>query len=209
MRPLALWLTMNLPWRRKLPTGEALVEEAERRGVSLHETWKGGAEGKTIVDEAELQRRVLAARSARQSMIVNLAQTIGIVAALGLSVWNLQVERAEKSGELMLTFNTVLYSGGSERIARTLDENGNLDKANVEDAQLEDFLDKYELLDLLYKYHLINKDMAYNAFEYELETGLGDPKVRLYLLKSRSESTDLHWRTRIGAVVRDRHEGIR
>jgi hypothetical protein len=52
---------MNLPWRRKLPTGEALVDEARRLGVSEQEIWKGGAEGHTTLDESELQRRVLAA----------------------------------------------------------------------------------------------------------------------------------------------------
>jgi hypothetical protein len=185
-------MTLKRLWRRKLPTGEALVEEARRRGISEYETWKGGAEGKTTLDEPELQRRVLAARADRRSMILNFCQTLGIIAALVFSLWSLHIARVQKSAELMLAFDDKLSSGGSARVAEALDRNRNLDKTEVTDDELEDFLDKYELLGVAYQYHLIDKGMTYDAFEYELEKALGDRKVRHFLLESRSEGPDIY-----------------
>ena len=60
-------VAMNLSWKRKLPTGDALEEEAARLGVSLQEIYKGGAQGRTILNEPELQRRILAAWADRRN----------------------------------------------------------------------------------------------------------------------------------------------
>jgi hypothetical protein len=68
----------------KLPTGDALEEEAVRRGVSLHGTWTGGAQVQTTLDEAELQSRVLAARIERRGARLNIIQTVGIIGTLVL-----------------------------------------------------------------------------------------------------------------------------
>lgn len=77
---------MNLPWRRKLPTGDAPEEEAVRLGVSLHETWVGGAQGRTTINESELQSRVLSARAERRSALLNIVQTVGILGGLALTL---------------------------------------------------------------------------------------------------------------------------
>jgi hypothetical protein len=185
-------LALKRLWIRKLPGGEALVEEARRLGVSEYETWKGGGEGKTILDEPELQRRVLAARADRRSKILNFVQTLGIIVAILFPLWHLHIERVQKSAELMLAFDQKLSSGGSGRVAKALDRDGNLDKANVGDDDLEDFLDKYELLGVAYRYHLIDKGMVYDAFEYDLEKALGDRKVRRFLLESQSGGPDIY-----------------
>jgi hypothetical protein len=70
----------------------ALEEEAVRLGVSLHGTWASGAQGRTTVDEPELQSRVIAARAEHRGAILNIVQTIGIVGSLALTLilaaWN-------------------------------------------------------------------------------------------------------------------------
>jgi hypothetical protein len=91
---------MNPFWRRKLPTGERLDSEALRLGVSSQDIWRTGAPVRTIMDEAELQRRVLAARADRRGRILNIVQTVGIIGALLVSTWSLHVQSVQKSGQL-------------------------------------------------------------------------------------------------------------
>jgi hypothetical protein len=125
-------------------------------------------------------------------MILSLAQTLGIIGALAFSIWNLHVQSVQKSAELMMAFDDKLSSGGSALVVKALDKNGNLDEANVGDDELEDFLDKYETLAAAYRHGLLNKDMAYDAFSYDLETALSDPKVIHFLSDSRSEEGDFY-----------------
>lgn len=192
---------MNLPWRRKqLPTGDALESEAARLGVSLHEIYKGGAQGHTLLDEPELQRRVLAAWSEQRNAVLSFVQTIGIIftllLTLGLALWIGHRESKRESADLMLRFDELLNSGGSGRLIKALNLNGNLDHVGfggeaLDDA-IDDLLSNYELLDAAYRNNLIDKDIAYDAFSYDLERALRDPKVRQYLSDSMGEERDVY-----------------
>jgi hypothetical protein len=196
--PIKQWLAtgMSFVWKRKLPAGEPLKKEAERLGVSLAGSHKyiDPITKRNIVslDDAELQERVLAARTDRRSAALNLVQTVAIVCTLIFYVYSLHVQSNEKSAEFMLAFDQRLNSGGSALVVKALDRNGNLDKANVGDDELEDFLDKYELLDAAYRHDIIRRDMAYDAFSYDLETALRDPKVRRFISESRGEEADFY-----------------
>lgn len=187
------WL---MPWRRPLPTGEKLEKEAARLGVTLHETLKDGAQGHTILDEPELQRRVLAVRSARQSTILNFAQTVSIVGTLIFYIWYLHVTAVQKSGELMLQFDQRLNSGGSKHVTEALDEDGSLAKIDLSgralDDAIDDFLSNYELLAAAYRHDLIDKDMAEDAFSYDLGEALNDSKVRQFIAESKAQESDLY-----------------
>jgi hypothetical protein len=191
---------MKLLWRRKLPTGDDLEAEASRLGVSLHEIYKGGADGQTILDEPELQRRVLAARAERRSAILSFAQTVGIIGTLvltlSLAIWNRHQQSRQESGDFMLRFDQLLSSGGSGVVTRALYMDGDLDhiplSGDALDDALEDFLDKYDLLAAAYRNSLIDKDMAEDAFSYDLEKALSDSKVRLFLQKSMAEEADFY-----------------
>jgi len=192
---------MNLPWRRRpLPTGEALESEAARLGVSLHEIYKGGAQGHTILDEPELQRRVLAAWGERRSAVLSFVQTAGIIftllLTLGFALWNAHRESERESADLMLKFNELLNSGGSGRIIKALDLDGNLDHlafgGEALDDAIDDLLSNYELLDAAHRNKLIDNDMAYDAFSYDLEKALRDPKVRQYLSDSMGKESDVY-----------------
>ena len=162
---------MNLPWRRKqLPTGDALESEAARLGVSPHEIYKGGAQGHTILDEPELQR------SEQRSAVLSFVQTVGIIftllLTLGLALWIGHRESKRESADLMLRFDELLNSGGSGRVIKALNLNGNLDHVGfggeaLDDA-IDDLLSDYELLDAAYRDNLIDKDIAYDAFSYDL-----------------------------------------
>jgi hypothetical protein len=87
-------IARNLPWNRKdLPTGEALYKEAERVGVSL-------SRGASLLSESELQSRLLAARNDRRNAILNWAQTLALIGALGVSVLvSLDNRRAQESNK--------------------------------------------------------------------------------------------------------------
>ena len=117
---------MNLPWRRKpLPTGEALVDEARRLGVSLE-----GLGFADLLNEPEIQSRVLAARNEHRSAVLSVAQTSGIIftllLTLGLALWNGHRESKRESGDMLLKFNELLNSDGSRLIQTALTMDGNL-----------------------------------------------------------------------------------
>ena len=175
-----------------LPSGTALLDEARRYGLSAADTMKAGPEGQTVLDEPELQRRVLTARTDWRSEMLSVFQTLGIIGAMAVSMWGLHIQSVQKSAELMLSFNDRLYSNGSALVMKALDKEGNLNSASIGDDEVEDFLDKYELLASAYRYRLINRDMAYWAFSYDLETALKDPKVRSFLVQARTGGTNFY-----------------
>jgi len=175
-----------------LPSGTALLDEARRYGLSEADISKAGPGGEAVLDEPKLQRRVLAARADWRSEIVSVFQTLGIIGAMAVSMWGLHIQSVQKSAELMLSFNDRLYSNGSALVMKALDRDGNLNSASIGDEEVEDFLDKYELLASAYRYRLINRDMAYGAFSYDLETALKDPKVRRFLAQARTGGTNFY-----------------
>ncbi len=181
---------MDLAWRRKLPTGKALMEEAFRLGVISE------PDRDIPLNDRDLQARVLAARAERRSAVLSFAQTVGIIGTLALTltlaIWNRHEQSNQESAALMLKFSEGLNSGKGALVVKALDTYGNLDKVTVSDEALEDFLDEYELLAVAYRYHLINNDMAYDAFSYDLEKALADAKVRQFLLASRREEGDIY-----------------
>jgi hypothetical protein len=83
---------MDLPWKRKLPTGETLYREAERLGFQFDKTDK--------IRDADLQQRVLVAWAERRNAIVNYTQTLAIVGTLldHLGRRDFHPTRTEESG---------------------------------------------------------------------------------------------------------------
>jgi hypothetical protein len=187
---------MRFPWNRPLPLGEELESEARRLGVSLEEAWTGGKEGRTKLAEAELQLRVLAARSERRNAVLNGTQTVGIIITIVLTfVLTLASQHRESvktSADLMLKFDERLSHQGAGRVALALDMDGNLDKRpDITDQDIDEFLGTYELLAAAYRNHLIDDDMAYDAFSYDLEKALQDKKIRAFIEASRAEQPDV------------------
>ncbi len=124
---------------------------------------------------------------------LSLIQSIGIICAIAISVYTVRVESRRESADLMLKFDDRLNSGKSALVVNALELNGNLNRAkNVDDEALDEFLGNYELLDTAYRNGLIDNDMAYDAFSYDLEKALQDAKVKAFLLASRSEEGDIY-----------------
>lgn len=124
--------------------------------------------------------------------ILNLVQTFGIIVALSVSAWGVHVQEVAKSAELTLSLTKDLSSGQSGVILMALEMRGNLDKTNVSDEAIDEFLDNYELVDMAYHHHLINWDMADDAFSYDLGKALNDAKIRRFLSESRGEEADVY-----------------
>jgi hypothetical protein len=165
-------------------------------GVSLHEIYKGGAQGQTILDEPELQSRLLAARSDRRNAILNWAQTLTLIGALAATVLfsfnNRRAQENQTSADFMLRFNDEIYKDGSQHVAMAVDRGTPLTgDRDVSDDDINDFLSKYELLAAVYDLKLINREMANDAFSYELEKALKDERVIKYLQDSRREESDI------------------
>lgn len=182
---------MELPWKRKLPTGETLYREAERLGLHF--------DAKDKTRDADLQQRVLVAWAERRNAIVNYTQTIAIVGTLlitlGVAIHTQREQRDQESADLMLKFDQRLNSGRSAPVVKALEMDVGLDKANdVDDEAIDEFLGIYELLDAAYRHDLIDSDMAYDAFEGDLESALKDAKVRRFITESRSgnDNTDIY-----------------
>ena len=91
---------------------------------------------------------------------------------------------------MMLKFDERLSSGASRPVATALEMDGNLDHAKVSDEQIDEFLGNYELLAAAYRNDLIDKDMAEDAFSWQLETALNDSRIRSYLAEQRREEAD-------------------
>ncbi|MHB8382719.1 MAG: DUF4760 domain-containing protein [Candidatus Binataceae bacterium] len=182
---------MDLPWKRKLPIGETLYTEAERLGLHFDKTDK--------THDADLQQRVLVAWVERRNAIVNYTQTFAIVGTLlitlGVAIRTQHQQRDRESAELMLKFDQRLYSGKSAPVMRALEMNVELDKASeVDDEAIDEFLGTYELLDAAFVHGLIDKDMAFDAFEDDLQSALEDAKVRRFITDSRRgpENADIY-----------------
>ena len=181
---------MELPWKRKLPTGETLYREAERLGVHF--------DAKDKMRDADLQQRVLVAWAERRNAIVNYTQTFAILGTLlitlGVALSTQREQRNRESADLMLKFDQRLYSGRSAAVMKALEMDIGLDKAkDVDDEAIDEFLGNYELLDAAYRHDLIDPDMAYDAFEGDLETALKDAKVRRFITGARTEDgTDMY-----------------
>jgi hypothetical protein len=124
--------------------------------------------------------------------ILNLVQTFGIIVALSVSAWGVHVQEVAKSAELTRSLTKDLSSGQSGVILMALEMRGNLDKTNVSDEAIDEFLDNYELVDMAYHHHLINWDMADDAFSYDLGKALNDAKIRRFLSESRGEEADVY-----------------
>jgi hypothetical protein len=175
---------MELPWKRKLPTGETLYKEAERLGLHFDKSDK--------TRDADLQQRVLVAWAERRNAVVNYTQTIAIVGTLlitlGVAFSTQREQRNRESADLMLKFEDMLYSQRSAPVVRALEMDVELDKAkDVDDEAIDEFLGNYELLDAAYRHHLIDPDMADDAFEADLESALKDAKVRRFITNARTE----------------------
>jgi hypothetical protein len=93
-----------------------------------------------------------------------------------------------------------------------LDMKGNLRNPNSFDSDeaIDDFLSKHELVDTAYRNGLLDEDMAYDAFSYDLERALRDARIREYIAESRREESDLFdgvlevtqaWRLKFPAIV--------
>jgi hypothetical protein len=181
-------ITLEPPWKRPLPTGQELHEEARRLGVHFDPSNAGG--------DAELQRRVLEALVERRKSFVGYVQTTAIIVTLilttGIAVWNTHALTVKESAEVMFRFNQIITSGKSWTVTRALDLYGNLDNTEVDEDTLEQFLDNYELLAAAYRHGLIDRDMAVDEFAYDLDKALHDKKVKKFLLDSRREDTSYY-----------------
>jgi hypothetical protein len=63
-------------------------------------------------------------------------------------------------------------------VTKALEMDVELDKAkDIDDEAIDEFLGNYELLDAAYRHGLISADMAYDAFEADLETALKDARA--------------------------------
>ena len=103
----------------------------------------------------------------------------------------LLAQQNQMSSEFMLRFNDELDEDGSGRVSSALNNNRPLTHdRKVSDDDIDDFLSKYELLDVVYRYNVINQDMAHDAFSYDLERALKDKRVIQYLLDSRRDESD-------------------
>jgi hypothetical protein len=105
---------------------------------------------------------------------LNAAQSIGtiggLVLTLAIAVWNGNRQANQVAADLMLRFDDKVYSGKSGLVANSLDMNGDLNQATgVDDEAIEQFLNNYELLAAVYSRHLIDRDLAEDAFSYELK----------------------------------------
>jgi hypothetical protein len=195
-------ISFAAPWKRPLPTGEELYQEARRLGVHCDPSNSAG--------DADLQQRVLLALVERRKSFVGYVQTTAIIITLflttSIAVWNTRVLTNKESADVMFRFNQIITSGKSWTVTRALDLYGNLDSTDVDDDTLEQFLDNYELLAAAYRHGLIDRDMAIDSFAYDLDRALHDKKVKKFLKDSRRE--DASYYSGILGLARDWHIDI-
>jgi hypothetical protein len=109
----------------------------------------------------------------------------------------LLAQKNQMSSDFMLRFSDELNEDGSGRVSSALDNHRPLTHdLKVSDDDIDDFLSKYELLDAVYRYNVINQEMAYDAFSYDLKRALKDKRIIQYLLDSRRDESDTFYGVR-------------
>lgn len=114
-----------------------------------------------------------------------------IVAAIGLKIaidqlWDI---KKNQSAQFMLEFDKNLTSGKNLSLLEAI-ENGQpifLPNGKFSSTDVDIFLSQYELLNSTYQAGLLDNDMLYNTFSYDLQKTFQNPEIKEYLEKVRKE----------------------
>jgi hypothetical protein len=123
-------------------------------------------------------------------------ETAGVLlVGIGLVMTSHQLELAQlsESASLGLQFDERINTGTNLEIKSAIDTSSKLLKKNggkFTEGQLEAYLGQYDTLYYLYVQRLINEQMTYNLFEYDVGLANQNQEIQDYLQKVRTESKD-------------------
>lgn len=127
-----------------------------------------------------------------KSLII-IGVLIGII-GLYLNVAELKNKNLIQSAELMLKFDDYLSKYPNNKIIETI-ESGNplLQESGGEftESQIDGLLGVYNDLDMFFERGLIEKEMVYNTFSYDLVKAYQNEEIKRYIHKLQKEDDEL------------------
>jgi hypothetical protein len=128
---------------------------------------------------------------------LKIIQTAGVLlASIGLFMtWHqLQLAQRSESASLGLQFDERINKGINLEISDAIQTPSKLLEKNggkFTERQLEDYLGQYDTLYYLYAQGLINEQMTYNLFAFDVALAHQNQEVQDYLQKVRTEAKDV------------------
>jgi hypothetical protein len=126
----------------------------------------------------------------RFSKFLKLIEVIAVVAGVIFAGAQLRDIRNNQSAQFMLEFDKDLNSGTNLLLTEAIEKGEPLLKDNggkFTTSDIDIYLSKYELLDATFEAGLIDNDMLYNSFSYDLVKTYENSEIKEYLVKIRKE----------------------
>jgi hypothetical protein len=124
--------------------------------------------------------------------ILRIIEVIAIVSGVIFAVVQIRDLRNDQSAQLMLEFNKELNSNLNANLITAIEDNKPLLKDNggeFSTTDIDRYLGVYELLNTVSITGLINDDMLYNAFAYDILKTYNNQEIKNYLTKIRQEDS--------------------
>jgi len=122
--------------------------------------------------------------------ILRILEVLAIIVGVIFAMIQIRDLRNDQSAQLMLEFNKDLNSDINADLITAIEENRSILKENGGEfttTDIDRYLGIYELLNNVSEVGLINDNMLYNAFSYDIVKTYQNKEIQNYLLKIRKE----------------------
>ncbi len=124
--------------------------------------------------------------------ILRIVEVVAIVGGVIFAMVQIRDLRNNQSAQLMLEFNKELNSDLNANLITAIEENKPILKESGGEfttTDIDRYLGAYELLNNVSVAGLINDDMLYNAFAYDIVKTYQNNEIKNYLSKIRQEDS--------------------
>ena len=129
------------------------------------------------------------------SVFLSIFSLIIAITSVTISVRNSKSDEQRVSADFMLRFDGLLDSGASAKLLGALEEDQPIFKGHggqFSDLDVERLVGQFELLASACDHHLIDEDMAYDAFSYYVEKTFTNKEISTFLADIRKEEPDYY-----------------
>lgn len=122
---------------------------------------------------------------------LRIIEVLAIVGGVIFAMVQIRDLRNNQSAQLMLEFNKELNSDLNANLITAIEENKPILKENggkFTTTDIDRYLGTYELLNNVSEVSLMNDNMLYNAFSYDIIKTYQNIEIQDYLLKIRQEN---------------------
>jgi hypothetical protein len=131
-----------------------------------------------------------------KSQFFNFLRILEVAAIVGgviFAAFQLSDFRYTQSAQFMLQFNQELSTSKNSQLAEAIENNQPVFITNggkFTTADVDNYLTNYELLNSTFQAGLIDNDMLYNGFSYDLVKTYRNPEIKSYIDQIRKTNND-------------------